>query len=589
MGPSDKELSKCKRCRTSRWKQKTNKNSRVRINRVVKKNEKPQAEKTLRYFPLIPRLQQFYMSSKTDADILCHKSGHSSDGICRHPQEGEAWKAFDRTYFDFSSDLCSVRLALASDGFNPYGNMSSKYSIWLVPLIDELKLLWVGVETYDTYTKKTFRMYAALMWTISYFPGLGNLSRWNTYGGRACPACNLDSETNRLTHSQKWCFRGHRHFLNPTHRCRKDRDRFDGKIEDRGPLVNLPGGDIARQLQDVHVHLGKVQSVVGKRTHRQICSKSIDPQQLSLLQDHVVHILCRMEMIFPPSFFTVMVHLMVHLVEEVQLGGPVQYRWMYPIERYLCRLKQYVRNRSQPEGSIVEGYLSEEILIFCSRYLDNVESRINRPMRADDRPCEHSECDSVAMFPGVGKAVGAASAIIKRQLRSRTRSQSHIDSVVHRDFFEWFKREVKPVMINPVIDGILFVLSQTDEMCNCYLPAYNVNGFRFRTLSREEGLKTQNSGVHVTSDTRSYASKRDSNVAVGGVLYYGKLVDIIELNYSGQFTVILFRCIWTNTTSGRGIKQDVLGHTLVNFSNLIHVGDREDDEPYILASKAHLV
>ncbi|XP_057760779.1 uncharacterized protein LOC130981179 [Arachis stenosperma] len=65
-----------------------------------------------------------------------------------------------------------------------------------------------------------------------------------------------------------------------------------------------------------------------------------------------------------------MVHLTVHLVEEVRLGGPVQYRWMYPIERYLCRLKQFVRNRSQPEGSIAEGYLSEEILVFCSRYLD---------------------------------------------------------------------------------------------------------------------------------------------------------------------------------------------------------------------------
>ncbi|QHO00912.1 uncharacterized protein DS421_13g410410 [Arachis hypogaea] len=42
-------------------------------------------------------------------------------------------------------------------------------------------------------------------------------------------------------------------------------------------------------------------------------------------------------------------------------------------------------------------------------------------------------------------------------------------------------------------------------------------------------------------------------------------------------------------TPGRGIKQDVLGHTLVNFSNPIHVGDREDDEPYILASEARLV
>ncbi|XP_015947580.2 uncharacterized protein LOC107472580 [Arachis duranensis] len=108
-------------------------------------------------------------------------------------------------------------------------------------------------------------------------------------------------------------------------------------------------------------------------------------------------------------------------------------------------------------------------------------------------------------------------------------------------------------------------------------------------MSREEGMKTQNSGVYVTSDTRSYASKRDANVAVGGVSYYGRLVDIIELNYSGQFTVVLFKCLWADTTSGRGIRQDVLGHTCVNFANPIHTGDREDDEPYILASEARLV
>jgi hypothetical protein len=41
-----------------------------------------------------------------------------------------------------------------------------------------------------------------------------------------------------------------------------------------------------------------------------------------------------MEMIFPPSFFTIMVHLVIHLGEEAMLAGPVHYRWMYPVERY---------------------------------------------------------------------------------------------------------------------------------------------------------------------------------------------------------------------------------------------------------------
>jgi len=80
-----------------------------------------------------------------------------------------------------------------------------------------------------------------------------------------------------------------------------------------------------------------------------------------------------MEMLFPPSFFTVMVHLIVHLVKDAKLGGPVQYRWMYPIERYLGKLKSYVRNKAQAEGSIAEGYMAEEALTFCLRYLNGIE------------------------------------------------------------------------------------------------------------------------------------------------------------------------------------------------------------------------
>ena len=45
--------------------------------------------------------------------------------------------------------------------------------------------------------------------------------------------------------------------------------------------------------------------------------------------------------------------------------------------RYLGHLKSYVKNRAQPEGSIAEGYLVEECLTFCSRYLAGIETRFN--------------------------------------------------------------------------------------------------------------------------------------------------------------------------------------------------------------------
>jgi len=81
-----------------------------------------------------------------------------------------------------------------------------------------------------------------------------------------------------------------------------------------------------------------------------------------------------------------MIHLVMHLPEEAIQGGPVYMRWMYPFERYMKKLKNYVRNKARPEGSIAEGYVADEALTFCSRYLEGVSTRFNRPDRNEDAP-----------------------------------------------------------------------------------------------------------------------------------------------------------------------------------------------------------
>ncbi|PKU79952.1 hypothetical protein MA16_Dca025867 [Dendrobium catenatum] len=74
-----------------------------------------------------------------------------------------------------------------------------------------------------------------------------------------------------------------------------------------------------------------------------------------------------------------MVLLTIHLASEARIGGPVYYRWMYPIERFLGKLKSYVRNRSHLEGSFAEGYVSEECLTFFPLYFaEHVETRHNK-------------------------------------------------------------------------------------------------------------------------------------------------------------------------------------------------------------------
>lgn len=46
---------------------------------------------------------------------------------------------------------------------------------------------------------------------------------------------------------------------------------------------------------------------------------------------------------------------------------------MYPFERYMKVLKNYVRNRNRPEGCIAESYILEEAVEFYSEFLSGVD------------------------------------------------------------------------------------------------------------------------------------------------------------------------------------------------------------------------
>ena len=79
-------------------------------------------------------------------------------------------------------------------------------------------------------------------------------------------------------------------------------------------------------------------------------------------------------MYFPPSFFDIMVHLIVHLVREIKICGHVFLRWMYPIERCMKIFKGYVKNPYRPEASIIERYITKEAIEFCTMYMSEVDA-----------------------------------------------------------------------------------------------------------------------------------------------------------------------------------------------------------------------
>ncbi|XP_071940025.1 uncharacterized protein [Coffea arabica] len=588
-GSAEKRTS-CETCNKLRWA--VSENDPTGEKRKI-------SQKVLWHFPLKARLQRLFMSSKIASQMRWHEEKRTKDGCMRHPANSPAWQTFDHLHPEFAKDCRNVRLGLASDGFNPFNNMSSTHSTWpvvlipynlppwmcmkqpyfmlsllipepsfpgnnidvyLQPLVKELTELWdFGIQTYDASQKENFQLHAALLWTISDFPGYAMLFGWSTKGEYACPVCHKFTHARRLTHSFKYCYMGHRRFLDSKHKFRK--------------------------------------------YFRQLCSKVICPQDVVRLESEIVVILCDLEKCFPPTFFDVMVHLTIYLATEMKLGGPVYYRRMY-----LGTLKSYVRNKNRPEGSIAQGYLAEECINFCSLYLaDYVETKFNRPSKNEE---VHKEIEEgLDIFSESGHPLGrgkptvfdahilskahqyilfnydAVIPYIEQHHRlieeGRPQVPQHLKERLHSENFAcWFAEHIDKLKFPQNVSVLrdLRFLAKGPDVVGIQHDKYVVNGFQFHTNEVEKKRKTQNSGVTVNATTSIFASIRDQNPVLSELVYFGILKNMIELIYGGR-RVVLFECDWIS--NGSRMKQDADGFTVVNFANV-----RPHVEPFILASQA---
>ncbi|XP_042400964.1 uncharacterized protein LOC121990995 [Zingiber officinale] len=506
-----KDLDSCPKCGSSRWK----------VDKVTTKVCKGVPEKVLRYFPVIPRLKRMFKSEQKAEDLIWHSNHKSHDHMMRHLVDSIAWDTINHKWPAFASDPRNLRLGLATDGFNPFGDLSSRYSCWpvilvnynlpplmcmakenlmltllipgpkqpgndidvyLEPLVEDLKELWdIGVETYDAFSKSVFNMKAILKWAINDFPAYGNLAGCATKGKFGCPICGEGISSMWLKYSRKFAYLGHRRFLAPNHPFRQKKKWFDGNKETKGKPRPLNGLEILNVLKDIENDWGKKKlgkdinntkkkrkerdgskkfknqfkcgrrsqyfsichtgvlkkiklpdgyssnigncvsleerKLIGLKSHdchvlmqqllsvalrsllpkgprnaifllcafyNELCQRVLDRNRLEQLEENIAETLCMLERYFPPAFFTISVHLKIHLAREARLCGPVQFRWMYPFERFMKMLKGYVKNRARPEGCIAECYLAEERMRFCSAYIKKVACIGLRSNRNDD-------------------------------------------------------------------------------------------------------------------------------------------------------------------------------------------------------------
>jgi hypothetical protein len=96
------------------------------------------------------------------------------------------------------------------------------------------------------------------------------------------------------------------------------------------------------------------------------------------LEKEIALLVCKMETVFPPGWFNVIQHLLVHLPWEARVGGPVHFRWMYSQERELKKLRYMVHNKARVEGCIAEAFMCKEITNFSSMYFSRANN-MNAP------------------------------------------------------------------------------------------------------------------------------------------------------------------------------------------------------------------
>jgi hypothetical protein len=105
-----------------------------------------------------------------------------------------------------------------------------------------------------------------------------------------------------------------------------------------------------------------------------ITQKVINEAELFVLKAFIVETLCRLEICFRPSYFDIVPHLMMHMVDHIQELSPMYLYQMWTYERFMSALNRYVLNHAHLEDSLIEAYTTEEAMNCCTKYIRDKKS-----------------------------------------------------------------------------------------------------------------------------------------------------------------------------------------------------------------------
>ncbi|RDY10869.1 hypothetical protein CR513_04542, partial [Mucuna pruriens] len=233
---------------------------------------------------------------------------------------------------------------------------------------------------------------------------------------------------------------------------------------------------------------------------RELTLTILNIEKLTIMEGNIFVLLCKLEQIFPPSFFDSMKHLPVHLPYEARVGGLVQYRWMY----------------------LFESLLVEETSTFASFfYLDKIETRRTRMPRNVDLGEGSSSTLLISNFNYSGRATSKSITYFLDQVDleaaqlyvllncqkvqpyskelNPTSLDAEIDYYILSKFPVWFKQYVLN-SANNIQDSLLVPKRKIESW-----PIYIINEYKFHAILWSVCMNSLNHDIYVRG-TNEYTS-----------------------------------------------------------------------------------
>ncbi|CAL2253369.1 unnamed protein product [Prunus armeniaca] len=274
-------------------------------------------------------------------------------------------------------------------------------------------------------------------------------------------------------------------------------------------------------------------------------------------------------------------------------------RWKYPFERYMKVLKGYVQNRTRPEGCMVERYIAEKAVEFCTEHLSEVNTvgvpssqkmGVSKPLSGctislvDRDLLNHTHLyvleNTEEVLPYIEEhMIHIKTTYPKFRKRTKWLQDKHNSTLIQWLHFK-VQNELNGEKHNGVSENLRWLAAGPSMVVPLYR-SYLINSVKFNTKAQDDVRIVQNSGVYLLAHTMQVASAKDKNPIVFNMSFYGVIQEIWDLDYQ-KFRIPVLRCDWIDNTSGLVV--DELGFAFVDLSEIGHRNNQ-----FVMASQVKQV